>query len=160
MRDQAWLQALLDDTWDRYFSDVPQDNIVRLQFGRRAKTRLGSISVHPKEPDVSVIRLNGLFRDPAIPEFVVQATLVHELTHYSHGFNSPHQQKFRHPHAGGVMRAEFAERGLEELYKKQKRWLKDNWVTIARQNFPATTRSRNVVRSTTKIPKPFWIIGS
>ncbi len=158
-RDEAWLQQLLDETWDRYFSDVPQDNIVRVRYGRRAKTRLGSIAVDPKEPDVSIIRLNGLFRDPAIPEFVVQATLVHELSHYSHGFNSPLQQQFRHPHAGGVMRSEFAERGLESLYKQQKRWLKEHWPTIVQANFASRRQSRNVVKRTTKIPKPFWIIG-
>lgn len=158
-RDESWLQQLLDDTWDNHFSDVAQDNIVRVRYGRRAKTRLGSISVDRSEPDVSVIRLNGLFRDPIIPQFVIEATLVHELIHYSHGFNSPHQQRFRHPHAGGVMRAEYAERGLEQLYVKQKRWLKQNWAQVVAANFNKRAQSRNVVKKSTKVPHPFWIIG-
>jgi len=155
-RDDAWLHQLLDDTWDCYFNDVPQDNIVRIKFGRKARTRLGSISLDRNEPDVSVITMNGHFRDPAIPEFVVQATLVHELTHYAQGFNSPHQQAQAHPHAGGVMKREFTERGALELYIRQKRWLKTNWRNYILQNLPSKVTKSNVVRKTTKIPNPFW----
>lgn len=155
-RDDSWLHQLLDKTWDGYFSDVPQDNIVRIRFGRIAKTRLGSISIDRKEPDVSVITMNGLFRDPVIPEYVVQATLVHELSHYAHGFNSPHEQTKTHPHAGGVMRQEFEARGALKLYRDQKRWLKDNWRNVILQNYPLKTTKRTVVRKTTKIPNPFW----
>jgi len=155
-RDDTWLHQLLDDTWDRYFSDIPQDNIVRIRFGRRAKTRLGSISIDRQEPDVSVITMNGLFRDPAIPEFVVQATLVHELSHYAHGFNSPIERTKRHPHAGGVMKREFTERGALELYLRQKRWLKTNWQGIILQNYSSKTAQSRVVSKTTKIPNPFW----
>lgn len=156
MRDDAWLHQLLDDTWDTYFSDVPQDNIVRIRFGRRAKTRLGSIALDRHEPDVSLITMNGHFRDTTIPEYVVQATLVHELTHYAHGFNSPHQQAQVHPHAGGVMKREFEERGALDLYKRQKKWLKDNWRNYILQNIQSKPTKMTVVRKTTKIPNPFW----
>lgn len=145
MRDEAWLHQLLDDTWDGYFGDIPQDNIVRIRFGRKAKTRLGSIALDRHEPDVSIITLNGLFRDPAIPQYVVQATLVHELTHYAHGFNSPHDQKQKHPHAGGIMKREFEERGAGELYKQQKQWLKDNWKGVIMQNFNLNYSKTSVV---------------
>jgi len=40
-RDDRWLQGMLDETWDRYFADVPQANDVRIIFGRRARRRLG-----------------------------------------------------------------------------------------------------------------------
>jgi hypothetical protein len=156
MRDERWLHQLLDSTWDSYFPDIPQDNIVRIRFGRKAKTRLGSISIDRAEPDVSIITLNGLFKDRSIPEFVIQATLVHELIHYAHGFNSPHHQKFRHPHAGGVMGREFAQRGLLELHLRQKRWLKGNWKTVILQNFYQKTTPKPVVSKTTNIPNPFW----
>lgn len=155
-RDDNWLHQLLDETWDHYFRDIPQDNIVRIRFGRLAKTRLGSISLDRSEKDISIITLNGHFRDSSIPEFVVQATLVHELTHYAHGFNSPHQQKQTHPHAGGVMKREFADRGALELYLKQKRWLKTNWKMVILQNTTPKTVKRGVVNKTTKIPNPFW----
>jgi hypothetical protein len=141
VRDALWLQQLLDDTWDKHFADVPQTNIVRIVFGRRAKTRLGSIRIDPRQPDVTIITMNGLFADPQIPEFVVLATLVHEMTHYAHGFNSPLAQKHRHPHAGGVMRAEYRERGLESLYLQQRKWLKTNWHQIVADSFtPAKPR--------------------
>jgi len=160
VRDELWLQALLDDIWDHHFADVPQDNIVRIEFGRRAKRQLGSIRLDRRDPTVSIITLNGLFRDPAIPEFIVTATLVHELTHYAHGFNSPLARKHAHPHAGGVMRAEYAERGLESLYVRQKRWLKANWPGIVAANFapPASRRRlRPGTQSRITIRKPFWL---
>ncbi len=106
-RDDKWLYQLLDDVWDQYFSDVAQDNIVRIMFGRKAKNRLGSIKMDPHDREVSIITMNGLFRDTDVPEFVIKATLVHEMCHYAHGFNSPVERKYSHPHAGGVMRAEW-----------------------------------------------------
>ncbi|HEX7260019.1 MAG TPA: hypothetical protein VF272_03775 [Candidatus Saccharimonadia bacterium] len=150
MRDELWLQQILDETWDRYFSEVPQQNIVRIQFGRRAKRQLGSIRLDRRDPTISIITMNGLFRSPEIPEFAVIATLVHELIHYAHGFNSPLDRKHAHPHAGGVIRAEYAERGLEDLYVKQKKWLKQNWPTIVAKNFPSPS-----VRH--RAPRPFWL---
>jgi len=135
MRDDKWLHQLLDEIWDQYFFDVMQDNIVRIRFGRKAKTRLGSIMVRPEEPDVSIITINGIFRDEAIPLLVIQATIVHELSHYAHGFNSPLTRQFKHPHAGGVMRREFSERGLLELYVHQKQWLKAYWPQVVRKHF-------------------------
>lgn len=157
MRDEKWLMQLLDDIWDQHFSDVPQTNIVRIIFGRRAKNRLGSIRVDPQDREVSIITINGLFRDEVIPEAIIKATIVHELSHYAHGFNSPLQQKFRHPHAGGVMRREFKERGLEDLYLEQRKWLKEHWPGFVQRNWgsPSLSRSR-AVKKTSKIPKPFW----
>ena len=122
-RDNAWLQEMLDKIWDNYFEDVPQDNDVRIVFGRRAKRRLGSISLDPNDRKTSIITINSVFKRQDVPEYVVEATVVHELTHYAHGFNSPLEQAKQHPHAGGVMRREFDERGLLELYQVQRRWL-------------------------------------
>lgn len=163
MRDDKWLWGLLDETWDEYFSDVAQVNTVKIRFGRRAKTRLGSIMLDRRDPTVTIITLNGLFKDLAIPNVVIQATLVHELCHYAHGFNSPHAQKFRHPHAGGVMKAEFEERGLGWMYVEQKKWVKANWRQVVEQNFGPSRRrpSSRVVWSVikkpgAKVPRPFW----
>jgi hypothetical protein len=155
-RDHTWLHQQLDEIWDQHFEDVPQDNIVRIQFGRRAKNRLGSIKLDLRDRETSVITVNGLFRDPQIPAFLVQATIVHELCHYAHGFNSPVEQQFKHPHAGGVMRREFKERGLERLYLEQKKWLKQNWPQVIAENFKSRGK---VVKKTTYVPKPFWFIS-
>jgi hypothetical protein len=155
-RDDLWLQGLLDDTWDQHFSDVPQANIVRIEFGKRAKRQLGSIRRDRKDPTITIITLNGLFRDPSIPEFIPKATLVHELTHYAHGFNSPLEQLHKHPHAGGVIRKEYAERGLEHLYVQQQKWLKENWPEIVRRNFGAPQAIRRRKRVQGSVPRPFW----
>ncbi len=163
MRDDIWLQELLDNTWDSYFADVPQANTVRIVFGKRAKRQLGSIRRDRKQPEITIITLNGLFKSPDIPAFIPQATLVHELTHYAHGFNSPLEQKHAHPHAGGVIRAEYAERGLLWLYQDQQKWLKANWPAIVAANFaPTLRRARKrpdaIVRANIKrISKPFWM---
>jgi len=161
MRDEAWLQQVLDKIWDNYFADVPQENDVRVVFGRRAKRRLGSIGLDASDRRTSVITINSIFKDPSIPEFVVEATLVHELTHYAHGFNSPLDQAQTHPHAGGVMRREFAERGLLELYQSQRRWLKEHWAEVVAREFPSQSRRTGQVRTgkIKSVPKPFWFIG-
>jgi hypothetical protein len=152
-RDDAWLQQVLDKIWDNYFTDVPQQNDVRITFGRRAKRRLGSIALDPATK-VSVITINSVFKLAEIPEYVVEATIVHELTHYAHGFSSPLDQAQAHPHAGGVMRREFAERGLLDLYQQQKTWLKANWPGIVESEF-APRNYRTPPK--TKLPKPFWL---
>lgn len=157
-RDETWLQHLLDTIWDNFFADVPQENDVKIVFGRRAKRRLGSISLDPKDRRISVITINALFKNPEIPQFVVEATIVHELTHYAHGFNSPLDRAQKHPHSGGVMKREFAERGLLELFLQQRRWLKLHWTEIVLREFANTTR-KSAGRGKVKVPKPFWFIG-
>ena len=159
MRDEAWLQQILDKIWDNYFADVPQVNDVRIVYGRRAKRRLGSISLDPADRKTSIITMNALFKNPEIPEFVVEATIFHELTHYAHGFNSPLDQAQAHPHAGGVMRREFAERGLLELYLQQKRWLKTHWAEILVKEFTPAIRRATRPIARIRVPKPFWFIG-
>jgi hypothetical protein len=158
-RDNAWLQLTLDKIWDNYFTDVPQENDVRIVFGRRAKRRLGSISLEGIDSRTSVILLNGIFKNSVVPEFVVEATIVHELTHYAHGFNSPLAQAQKHPHAGGVMKREFSERGLLDLYLAQKHWLKDNWSEVLASEFKNKTTISRRLPDKMKVPKPFWFIG-
>lgn len=158
-RDNAWLQMVLDKIWDNYFSDVPMENDVRIVFGRRTKRRLGSIQLDPNDRNTSLITMNGLFMNPEVPEFVVEATIVHELTHYAHGFNSPLMRAQEHPHAGGVMRREFSERGLLELYQQQKKWLKANWLAILDREFAPTVRRSRSTTAKMRMPKPFWFTG-
>lgn len=156
-RDQEWLENLLADIWYKHFYDIAQPNQVRIVFGRKAKRQLGSIRLDPKDRVTSIITINPIFQDLEVPEFVIRATIVHEMTHYAHGFNSPLQQKQRHPHSGGVIRREFAERGLEQLYIDQNKWLKLNWVRILSKYFDMSNKYI-VAKKTTiiKMPKPFW----
>lgn len=133
-RDQEWLENLLADIWYRSFNDVRQENDVIIRWGKRARRRLGSISVDRRDRTTSVIRVNRLFQDLDVPEYVVRATIFHEMTHYAHGFNSPLEQKQRHPHSGGVIRKEFAERGEVALYERQRKWLDLNWPLILKKH--------------------------
>lgn len=142
MRDQAWLDKQLDYVWQEHFADVPEHNPVRIEFGRRARTRLGSISFDPKQPNVSRIRITGWFRHEEVPEPIVQSVIVHEMCHYAHGFQSAANRERRHPHAGGVIRKEFAGRGLEDLYDYQSQWLKTEWPQFIARHYSPTTRKK------------------
>lgn len=135
-RDQAWLERLLKTIWAEHFHDVEPKAPIQIKFGKRARTRLGSIT---RENGIAVIRVTRLFEDPDVPEMVVKATVVHELCHYAHGFHSGLTQQHKHPHAGGIIRQEFAERGLEDLYIAQKKWLKDEWPGYVRKQYPHLT---------------------
>lgn len=156
-RNQRWLESTLDYIWNTHFEDVPRANNVEIIFGKKAKRRLGSIGLDKDDPNTSIIRINPIFKDLEVPEFVIVATIVHEMTHYAHGFNSPLEQKQQHPHRGGVIRREFAERGLEYMYIEQNAWLKENWPGILDKYFePTAYRRRN---RTVKLKLPWWMSG-
>lgn len=155
-RDQEWLENMLADVWAKYFSDVDQANDVVIRYGRAAKQRLGSISLDRNDPTITIITINPLYKDLDVPEYVIVATIVHEMSHYAHGFNSPHSQKHRYPHSGGVIRQEFAERGLEDMYLQQKKWLKLNWPTIVGRYLDLSPRRRAVKSRTPRWMKDFF----
>jgi hypothetical protein len=148
IRDEKWLFLKLDEVWDKHFSDVPQNNTVKIVWGRRAKCRLGSIKKGQKigKNFETVITINALFKDENIPEYVVTGTIAHELAHYTHGFNSPLERKFRNPHEGGVEHKELKDRGLEKVLKAQKRWLKENWQKYVEGKLPNSVNRRRIKR--------------
>lgn len=157
-RDQLWLEQMLDYIWSNHFPDVEKVNEVKIKYGRKAKRRLGSIGLDRNDQTISIITINPIYRDSEVPQHVIVATIVHEMTHYAHGFNSMHDRKQRHPHRGGVIRKEFAERGLESMYVEQKKWLDENWISILEKHFGA----ENIYRprkSKLKIKIPWWISG-
>lgn len=154
-RDGEWLENFLAEIWLRYFVDVPQSNDVVIRWGRKAKWRLGSIMLDPIDGKTSIITINRLFQDLSVPEDIIKATIVHEMSHYAHGFNSPHDQKHKHPHSGGVVRREFAERNLEDLYLKQKRWLKEHWPEILDKYYP--NEGHGTMPRHTKVALPWWM---
>lgn len=167
MRDEKWLFQKLDEIWDNHFSDIPQENNVKIVWGRRARTRLGSIKggngprltrQRPKNkpsrsgastlnhlqrsPEETIITINALFKDEKIPEEVVIATIAHELVHYAHGFHSPLEQKFDAPHAGGIVIKELEKRGLGKIMKIQKEWLKNNWRDYILSHYPPSNKTK------------------
>lgn len=149
MRDDTWLFSKLDEIWDQYFSDIPQDNDVVIKFGRKARCRLGSIKQETKtvfdladKKRKTIITINGLFRNPVVPEYVVEATIAHELCHYAHGFSSPLEKKYASPHQGGIVTREMKDRGLTEILSKQKKWLKDFWPQYIKEHTRPPKRRR------------------
>lgn len=141
-RDNEWLQEVLAGMWYRHFQDIDQPNDVVIKFGRPAAARLGSIKwgrkpVKHHDGTVqrrSIITITGYFKDPSIPEEVVTAVIAHELSHYAHGFSSPLYQRYDHPHKGGVVDKEIRARGLGDILKFHKRWMKEHWVNYLRKH--------------------------
>jgi hypothetical protein len=150
MRNLKWLENRFEYIYRNYFSDVDATNQIEIIWGRRSRRQLGCIKKeypksfvdHFKRDFKTIIVINGLFRDEAIPEFVIDSVIVHEMAHYSHGFNSPLPQKHTHPHKGNVIRREFLLRGVGDLEKLQKKWMKENWQKYLEINFPAAKKSK------------------
>lgn len=154
MRDDKYLENMLYELWDNHFCDVPRKNLVVIKFGKYSKRQLGSIKLArqgtkikglmKKKKDeldaqdvksVTVITITRYFQHDIIPEFVVRATIAHELCHYTHGFQSPLEKKFDHPHRGNVIKKELAKRDLLEEQEEADRWLKEHWLDIVYKRF-------------------------
>ncbi len=123
-RDDAWLAERLRLLWEVHFSDVPRGYPITTRFGNRAKYCYGSIAARNGQTS---IRINQLFADPFVPDYVVDATLAHELAHYAHGFHYGLPRLHAHAHRGGVVDKELERRGLGELYAKAAQWRQAHW---------------------------------
>lgn len=132
MRNNAYLRKKLDNLWQAHFPDVKKSNRVEIEFGRKAAKRLGSIRRchYPGEKSFdTLIYINGHFKDQQIPEYVIDATICHELAHYAHGFSSPLPKLSPFPHRGGVVDRELEKRGLGRLLRLETGWLQKNWLS-------------------------------
>lgn len=145
-RNNAWLEQIMYDLWEDHFNDIPRRNYVLVKFGKRAKRQLGSIRwvkndtrvqrlLRIKEEEIikqddnriTLITITSLFKNPKVPEYIVKATIVHEMIHYAHGFFSPLKQMYIYPHEGSIIRKEMEQRGLTSLLKRSKKWLRYKW---------------------------------
>lgn len=151
MRNDTWLSDRLMTIWQNHFPDITDGNEIEVKFGRASKTRLGSITIREKtkmnrrmearrlktlsaDEVVSVITINGHLQNPEIPEELIDGVLAHEFVHFVHGFNSMREKKYQLPHYGGIINNELKERGLEDILKFQKKWLKKNWREYVSRN--------------------------
>lgn len=149
VRDNKYLENLLYDIWENNFCDVARLNLVAIKYGKHSKRQLGSIKWIKdsktferyikkyelskdifEDKSVSLITLTKYFSYDYIPEYVIRATIVHELCHYTHGFNSPLKRVYTHPHRGGVIKKEFQKRDLLNIYTDSKKWIKENWINV------------------------------
>jgi len=133
MRDYPWLKGKLDEIWINHFPDIPRENKVLITFKGRWKNKFGHIKQLPSKN--TWIAINKLFQDERVPEYIINLTIAHELAHYAHGFQSPLEQKYKHPHKGGIVDKELKKRGLSEELKKEKIWLKQEWLNIYNSYF-------------------------
>lgn len=152
MRDNSFLEDILYDLWDNFFCDVPRKNLVLIKFGRYSKRQLGSIKLANKRTkikgllekkkeefdiqdikSISVITVTRYFQEDVVPEFVVRATVAHELCHYTHGFSSPLEKLFEKPHQGNIVLKELKKRGLLENQRDADVWLRENWLDIVKR---------------------------
>jgi len=123
MRDQLWLTQRLCHIWELLFQDTPKKNTVNICFKGSWKNKFGHIK-RLKNKDTE-IAINKLFQHEIIPEYVIDVTIAHELTHYAHGFHSPLPQLYKHPHKGGIVTKELKKRGFIHLLRKEKYSMKD-----------------------------------
>lgn len=154
MRDDEFLEEMLYELWENHFCDVPRQNLVVIKFGKYSKRQLGSIKLaregtkikglmkkredelHAQDiQSVTVITITRYFQHDIVPEFIIRSTIAHELCHYTHGFHSPLQKQFDHPHQGNVINKELAKRDLLEEQLKADIWLKENWLNIVNKRF-------------------------
>lgn len=145
-RNDLWLKKQLEDLWKKHFPDIEQENEVFIKFGRPARTRLGSIRL-TRDKQKSIILINGLFKDFFVPIEVIQAVISHELTHYAQGFSSPLPKLAKYPHQGSLVDREMKFRGLADLVKFQKKWVKAHWFDFVDKRVPRRIRSRRRRRS-------------
>ena len=128
MRDDKWLSQRMDNIWLLLFPDVEKANNVNARFKGKWKNKFGHIKLL-KNKD-SEIAVNSLFKNPVVPEYVIDITLAHELVHYSHGFNSPLKKIYKHPHKGNIVEKELAKRGFSHMIKLEKDFIKNKWFPI------------------------------
>lgn len=118
----------LENIWSRHFSDVPRVNQIDISYCRPWKRRLGQIRMS-LDSRTSFIRLNSLLQLSQIPEYVLLATIAHELAHYAHGFGSPLPCLYPHPHAHHVVDHEVERRDLGETLRLCNAWIDQHWFS-------------------------------
>ena len=130
MRNDEFLRKRLDDIWMMLFNEIPKMNNVIIKFKGKSRNKFGYIR---KKGDDSFIGINELFKFDLVPEYIIDLTIAHELSHYAHGFNSPLEKKYKHPHKGGVVTKELEKRGFDKMIKKEKMFFKQEWPKIYEQ---------------------------
>jgi hypothetical protein len=128
MRDNDWLIQRMNQIWDTLFHDFPKKNVVKARFLGKWKNKFGHIK-KLKDGSTEIV-VNGHFKHPSIPDFIIDLTLAHEIVHYIHGFHSPYPRMFKYPHQGNVVNKELKARGFEHLLIKEKPWVREDWPRL------------------------------
>ncbi len=145
LRDDRWLEQLLDLIWTNHFSDTPRLNHVHVSFGAAWKSRLGLITMSEDE-ETTYIQVNALLRLAEVPEYVAKITVAHEMVHYAHGFGSPLPRRYKHPHRGGIVRRELVNRGLALEYELYDTWVYTHWYDMYAARVEAGAQPADPIR--------------
>jgi len=124
MRDDNWLRNRMLEIWQLRFMDVPMKNEVKIRFKGKWKLKFGHIKM---KNNVTEIIVNSLFKHEDVPQYIVDLTIAHELVHYSHGFQSPLERRFRYPHQGGIVRKELKKRGFRDAMQMERKIFRKEW---------------------------------
>ena len=130
MRNDKFLLERLEQIWLLLFNEIPKLNNVVIKFKGKSKNKFGHIKKTGEDTEIAI---NSLFKFDMIPEYIIDLTIAHELSHYAHGFNSPLKKKYKHPHKGGIVTKELKIRGFDKMLKKEKMWFKYEWPKIYEQ---------------------------
>jgi hypothetical protein len=122
-------RVYLDEIWEKYFGDITRVNEVDIAYCYPWKRRLGLIRLS-LDNMASFIGLNALLQMEEIPEYIVITTVAHEIAHYAHGFGSPLERRFEHPHANNVVARELERRGLGETMRSCDTWIDNYWFSF------------------------------
>ena len=133
MRDNSWLEKRLDKIWKVLIPEIEKKNKVSIIFKGRWKNKFAHIKRLKDEQKSTEIAINSFFRHHEIPDFILDTTIAHELVHYMHGFHSPYEKKFKHPHKGGIVDKELKKRGFNFLLDMEKEWIKTKWENIYKE---------------------------
>ena len=124
MRDNNWLRNRMLEIWQLRFMDVPMLNEVKIKFKGKWKLKFGHIRM---KNNITEIVINSLFKHEDVPQYIVDLTIAHELVHYSHGFQSPLERRFRYPHQGGIVRKELKKRGFKDPLQLERKVFRKEW---------------------------------
>src|SRR3989344_4378689 len=127
MRDDNWLRQRLMEIWDVRFIDVQKVNEIRIRFKGKWKTKFGHIKL---KNNITEIVINSLFKHEEVPQYIIDLTIAHELVHYSHGFQSPLERRFRYPHQGGIVNKELKKRGFKDSLLLERKVFRKEWPEI------------------------------
>ena len=144
MRDDVWLAERMNNIWQMLFPEVERKNNVIVRFKGRWKNKFGHIK-RLKNQDTE-IAINSLFRNEIVPEYIIDSTIAHELVHYSHGFQSPLPKKYKHPHAGGIVRRELVKRGFGHMIAQERVFVRKEWSRIFKELCPDKADNRRTFR--------------
>jgi predicted SprT family Zn-dependent metalloprotease len=123
----SFLAKRVADLVRENFKERGLPNLLTFKWGEKWKNTLGRIQPLKTSEFGSVIEINPLLAEIEVPEYVLDAVIMHELTHYFQGFGSNHERKHKHPHKGGIVDKELDRLGWEEIRKNADKWIKENW---------------------------------